>query len=92
VANVEGEVRQPGDVVVRENMRLFQAITSRGGFTEFAKVREVKLIRGNKETKYDLRRMKADGSNNPLLQDFDQIIVPWGLIGGAETADRGTGN
>ena len=85
VANVGGEVHQPGDVVVRENMRLFQAITSRGGFTGFAKVREVKLIRGKKETKYDVRWMKADGSNNPLLQDGDHIIVPWGLIGGAKT-------
>ena len=92
VVNVGGEVRQPGEAPFRENMRLFQAITSRGGFTEFAKVREVKLVRGNKETKYDLRQMKSDGSNNPLLQDGDQITVPWGLIGGAKTADRGTGN
>jgi protein involved in polysaccharide export with SLBB domain len=76
VVNVEGGVRQPGEVALRENMRLLQAITSRGGFTDSEKVREVKLIRGNKETKYDLRRMKADGSNNPFLQDGDQIIVP----------------
>jgi protein involved in polysaccharide export with SLBB domain len=67
--------RSPREVVLRENMRLFQAITIMGGFTEFAKP-EVKLIRGKKETKYDVRRIKADGSNNPLLQDGDQIIVP----------------
>ena len=79
VVNVGGEVRQPGEVALRENMRLFQAITSTGGFTEFAKP-EVKLIRGKKETKYDVRRMKKDGSNNPLLEDGDQIIVPWALI------------
>ncbi len=78
VVNVEGGVRQPGEVALREGMRLFQAITSRGGVTEFAKVREVKLIRGKKETKYDLRQIKADGSNNPFLQDGDQIIVPQG--------------
>ncbi len=76
VVNVEGGVRQPGEVPLRENMRLLQAITSRGGFTDSEKVRSVKLIRGKKETKYDVRRMKADGSNNPLLQDGDQIIVP----------------
>jgi protein involved in polysaccharide export with SLBB domain len=78
VVNVGGEVRQPGEVPLRENMRLFQAITSRGGFTEFAKVREIKLVRGNKETKYDMRSIKPDGSNNPFLQDGDQIIVPQG--------------
>ena len=76
VVNVEGGVRQPGEVALRENMRLFQAITSRGGFTDSGKVQEVKLIRGKKETMYDVRRIKADGSNNPLLQDGDQIIVP----------------
>ena len=78
VVNVGGEVRQPGEAAFRENMRLFQAITSRGGFTEFAKVREVKLVRGNRETKYDMRSIKPDGSNNPFLQDGDQIIVPQG--------------
>ena len=76
VVNVGGGVRHPGEVALRENMRLLQAITSSGGFTDSEKVREVKLIRGKKETKYDVRRMKADGSNNPLLQDGDQIIVP----------------
>jgi len=76
VVNVEGGVRQPGEVALRENMRLFQAITSRGGFTDSEKVREVKLIRGKKETKYDVRRIKSDGSNNTLLQDGDRIIVP----------------
>ena len=76
VVNVGGSVRQPGEVPLRENMRLFQAITRAGGFTDSEKVREVKLIRGKKETKYDMGRIKADGSNNPLLQDGDQIIVP----------------
>ena len=74
--STSGGGRQPGEVPLRENMRLFQAITSRGGFTDSGKVQEVKLIRGKKETMYDVRRIKADGSNNPLLQDGDQIIVP----------------
>ena len=76
-------VRRTGEVVLREGMRLFQAITSMGGFTEFAK--PVKLIRGKTETKYDLRRIKADGSNNPFLQDGDQVILPGGLIGRVKT-------
>jgi hypothetical protein len=68
-------------------MRLFQAITSMGGFTEFAK--PVKLIRGKKETKYDMRRIKEDGSNNPFLLDGDQIILPGGLIGRVKTDGNG---
>jgi protein involved in polysaccharide export with SLBB domain len=69
-------VRRTGEVTLRENMRLFQAITSMGGFTEFAK--PVKLVRGKTETKYDMRRIKEDGSNNPFLLDGDQIILPGG--------------
>ena len=76
-------VRRTGEVALPENMRLFQAITSMGGFTEFAK--PVKLIRGKKETKYDMRRIKEDGSNNPFLLDGDQIILPGGLIGRVKT-------
>ncbi len=76
-------VRRTGEVVLREGMRLFQAITSIGGLG-FAKP-EVKLIRGKTETNYDLRRIKADGSNNPFLQDGDQIILPGGLIGRVKT-------
>jgi protein involved in polysaccharide export with SLBB domain len=75
--------RSPMEVVLRENMRLFQAITSMGGFAEFAK--PVKLVRGKTETKYDMRRIKEDGSNNPFLLDGDQIIVPGGLIGRVKT-------
>ena len=78
VVNVGGSVRQPGEVPLRENMRLFQAITRAGGFTEFARQKEIKLVRGNRETKYDMRSIRADGSNNPFLQDGDQIIVPGG--------------
>ena len=78
VVNVGGEVRQPGEIPLREGMRLFQAITKAGGFTEFAKIKEIKLVRGNRETKYDMRRINPDGSNNPVLQDGDQVVVPQG--------------
>ena len=61
---------------MRDNMSLFAAITSAGGFTEFAKVKKVKLIRAGKATFYDMREIKEDGSNNPVLKDGDLILVP----------------
>ena len=63
-------------MALRENMNLFSAITSAGGFTEFAKVKKVKFIRASKATNYDMRDVKADGSNNPPLKDGDLIHVP----------------
>ena len=52
------------------------AINRAQGFTEDAGISRVRLIRANKETIYDLRKINPDGSNNPDLMDGDQIIVP----------------
>lgn len=78
VVNVGGEVRGPGEFPLRQGMTLMAAINRSGGFTEFAKTKAVKLLRGNRETIYDMRKISPDGSNNPILQDGDQIIVPAG--------------
>lgn len=74
VVIVGGEVRKPGEVPLRANMQLFGAITAAGGFTEFADVRRVKLIRDSAEKVYDMR--KVEKNTNPPLKDGDQIIVP----------------
>ncbi|HEX2748018.1 MAG TPA: polysaccharide biosynthesis/export family protein [Verrucomicrobiales bacterium] len=77
VVTVGGEVKGGGaQVPLRDNMRLFTAIMSAGGFTEFADVRHVKLIRQNKQNVYDMRKIDAGGSNNPILMDGDTIVVP----------------
>jgi protein involved in polysaccharide export with SLBB domain len=55
-------------------MQLFGAIAAAGGFTEFADVRRVKLIRDSAEKVYDMR--KVEKNSNPPLKDGDQIIVP----------------
>jgi polysaccharide export outer membrane protein len=74
---VGGEVKAGGaHVPLREGMKLFDAIAAAGGFTEFAKVRKVKLIRAGKAAYYDMRDIKADDSNNPVLRDGDTIVVP----------------
>ncbi len=79
IVNVAGEVRNGGGTIpLREGMRLLAAITACQGFTEFARTRAVRLIRGNKEEVYDMRRIEVNGSNNPELKDGDSIIVPQG--------------
>lgn len=78
VVLVSGEVRVPGEFPLRPGMRLLNAISRAGGFTEFAKVKQVKLIRGSKTMVFDMRNIKEDGSNNPVLQDGDSVIVPSG--------------
>jgi protein involved in polysaccharide export with SLBB domain len=78
VVTVGGEVRGSGEFPLRQGMTLMAAINRAGGFTEFAKTKGVKLIRDNREQIYDMRKVNADGSNNPVLKDGDQIIVPAG--------------
>ncbi len=77
IVSVGGEVRSPrGDVPVRDGMRLYQAIMSCGGPTEFADMRKVKLIRGTRQTIFDMRKLDPSGSNNPVVQDGDTIHIP----------------
>ncbi len=77
IVTVGGEVRSPrGDVALRNNMRLYQAIISCGGPTEFADMRKVKLIRGSRSQVFDMRKIDDRGSNNPILMDGDTIHIP----------------
>jgi polysaccharide export outer membrane protein len=76
VVIVSGEVKVPGEFGLRQGMTLLAAISRAGGFSDFADKKRVKLFRGNREYVYDLRKIDPKGSNNPLLQDGDQIIVP----------------
>ena len=70
------EVLGSGEFPLRKGMTLMDAIKRAGGFSEFAQPSRVKIIRADKELVYDLREIKPDGSNNPVLMDGDQIIVP----------------
>jgi protein involved in polysaccharide export with SLBB domain len=57
-------------------MTLMGVIDRAGGLPY--KVKKVKILRDKKELIYDLRKINPDGSNNPVLMDGDQIIVPGG--------------
>ena len=77
IVAVGGEVRSPqGAVPLRDGMRLYQAIMQCGGPTEFADMRKVKIIRGTREYRFDMRKILPDGTNNPILQDGDTIHIP----------------
>ena len=76
IVTVGGEVKTGGSQVpLRDGMRLYNAIMAAGGFTEFADIRRVKVIRGTREFLFDMRKLDPQGSNNPLLMDGDTIHV-----------------
>ncbi len=77
IVTVGGEVKSGGrEVPLRDNMRLYQAVMAAGGFTEFADMRHVKIIRGTRQSVYDMRKLDPGGSNNPILMDGDTVHVP----------------
>lgn len=73
---VAGEVRAPNQVPYAPGMTLLEAITACQGFTDFAKDKEVKLIRNETTTVHDMSRVSSRPELDPKLRPGDKIIVP----------------
>ena len=79
---VTGEVSKPGAYPLLPNMTALQAVTSAGGFTQFARTKNIYILRneGGKQTKYpfnynDVVKGKRP-DDNITLQPGDTIVVP----------------
>jgi len=79
---VVGQVKQPGAKRIPQNATILGAIGEAGGIIPWAKLTEVKILRGKEATKenhtIDLQEfyMTTDFSILPPLEDGDIIIVP----------------
>jgi protein involved in polysaccharide export with SLBB domain len=77
LVSVIGEVKSGGgSVVYRPGLRILDAIGEKGGFTEFAEPKKVKLIRGNQSTIHNLKDVSKNPEANVELRPEDRIIVP----------------
>ena len=79
---VTGEVSKPGAYPLLPNMTALQALTSAGGFTQFARTKNIYILRneGGKQTKHpfnynDVVKGKRP-DDNITLQPGDTIVVP----------------
>jgi protein involved in polysaccharide export with SLBB domain len=73
---VTGEVRQPGRQIYAGQMTVTKAITTAGGFTDFAKRTKVWLIRaGGQRIKVNCDKAFQDPSQDPLVYPNDQVQV-----------------
>ncbi len=79
---VTGEVTKPGAFPLLPNMTVLQALTSAGGFTQFAKIKRVYVLRveGGKQTKIPFNyKAVIEGKKpgeNVELQSGDTVVVP----------------
>jgi len=79
---VTGEVMRPGAQPLLPNMTALQALTSAGGFTQFAKTKSIYILRNEdgKQVKHPFNyKAVLDGKHpedNIQLQPGDVIVVP----------------
>lgn len=81
-AYVTGEVTKPGAFPLLPNMTVLQALTSAGGFTQFAKIKSIYVLRtdNGKQTKIPFNyKAVVEGKrpeDNIELQSGDTVVVP----------------
>ena len=79
---VTGEVSKPGAYALLPNMTALQAVTGAGGFTQFARTKNIYILRneGGKQTKYSFNYNDVVKGKRPddniTLQPGDTIVVP----------------
>ena len=72
---VRGEVRQPGRFALTTGMTLVQAIATAGGFTDFADAGDIRILRGDKKLKFNVKDLEAHPEKDVDLETNDIIIV-----------------
>lgn len=79
---VTGEVTRPGAFPLLPSMTVLQALTSAGGFTQFARMKNIYILRteDGKQVKHPFNYKEVVKGNRPddniLLQPGDTIVVP----------------
>ena len=77
---VRGEVRQPGRFPITGPVTLVRAIATAGGLTDYADLKDVRLIRGDKQMKYNLKDIEANPEKDVPVETGDVIIVTRSFI------------
>jgi protein involved in polysaccharide export with SLBB domain len=76
MVSVSGNVRLSGSAVYRPGMKIIEAIAEKGGPDDFANMKKVRLMRGQKSQELDLSNVSRNPASNVALQPGDIIIVP----------------
>jgi len=71
---VRGEVKREGRYPLAGDLTLIQAITSAGGYTDYARSK-IKVIRGKKVLYFNSKRIELRKDEDPLIEPGDIIVV-----------------
>lgn len=72
---ISGEVRAPGRFLWSDDTTLLKAISTAGGFTDYANRGKVELIRGKDRVVYNCNELQQQPSKDPLIRPGDTILV-----------------
>lgn len=73
---VRGEVKAEGRYPMYGDLTLVQAVTSAGGYTDYANRRKIKIIRGEQSLVFDATKIEKQEVSDPLVKPGDIIVVP----------------
>jgi polysaccharide biosynthesis/export protein len=77
---VNGEVTKPGAMPLQPNMTVLQALSTSGGFTQFARIKNIYILRvtDGKQEKLPFNHKEVAGGHQPdmMLKPGDVIVVP----------------
>jgi polysaccharide export outer membrane protein len=78
---VRGEVMRPGKYPLNPGVTLLRAITTAGGYTDFANARKINVFRRDKSFRYDAKKIEALEDRDPVIEPDDVIVVErrWSL-------------
>jgi protein involved in polysaccharide export with SLBB domain len=78
--NVGGEVKSPQRVPFTPDLTILSAISAAGGFSPFANQRKIRLLRGQRVTIIDIKKIRANPSRDVQLEPGDRVEVPQSLF------------
>ena len=73
---LRGEIRGPGRYQYLAGVTLMQAISTAGGFSDFANKKKVQILRGNDKLRYNIETIEKNPDTDVPLEPGDNIIVP----------------
>ena len=73
---VMGEVTHPGPLPIKGPLSVLQALAMAGGFSDFAKTKDITIRRGTQNVKFDYKAAVRGEGKTAMVQPGDTIIVP----------------
>jgi protein involved in polysaccharide export with SLBB domain len=73
---IRGEVKREGKYSLSPELTLLQALAEAGGYTDYAKTSQVKIIRGSDTLTADAKKIEEGKESDPAIKSGDIILVP----------------